>query len=134
MMGRLNLFEKFKNLSVSLKATIVFGISSFVISGINYITTPIFTRLLSTSEYGVIAVYNSWISILQVFATLTLIFPGILQDRVHQGGGNQQRVTGFSLAHRAGQRSFGLDEPGHGHGSEKRDVHRREEDPVAFIF
>ena len=73
-----DIINKFKKSSVTVKATVVFGITSFAISGINYLTTPIFTRLLSTSEYGVVSVYNSWISIIQIIMSLTLIFPGIL--------------------------------------------------------
>ena len=49
----------------NLKATFVFAIASFATSGINYITTPIFTRILTTSEYGLISVYNSWFEIVR---------------------------------------------------------------------
>lgn len=36
------------------------------------ITTPIFTRLLTTQEYGQFNVFNSWLSIVTVFVTLNL--------------------------------------------------------------
>ena len=36
------------------------------------ITTPIFTRLLTTQEYGEFNVFNSWLSIVTVFVTLNL--------------------------------------------------------------
>lgn len=77
-------FKRLKNASLSMKATLAFGIASFAVSGINYITTPIFTRILSTADYGVITVYNSWYEIIRVFATMTLIFPGILQVGLHE--------------------------------------------------
>ena len=80
----MGLFRKLKNASPTVKATLAFGIASFAVSGINYITTPIFTRLLSVSEYGVITVYNSWYEIVRVFATMTLIFPGILQVGLYE--------------------------------------------------
>lgn len=67
----------------NVKATYVFAIASFATSGINYIVTPIFTRLLSQAEYGVVSVYNSWYSIVRVFASLTLVFPGILNVGLH---------------------------------------------------
>lgn len=73
-----SLLKKFKSMPENLKATLVFAIASFATSGINYITTPIFTRLLTTAEYGIVSVYNSWFSIVQVFASVTLINPGIL--------------------------------------------------------
>ena len=37
-----------------------------------FITVPIFTRLLSTAEYGMITTYLSWVSILSVVLTLCL--------------------------------------------------------------
>lgn len=36
------------------------------------ITTPIFTRILTTEEYGTISVYNSWLAIIMIFATFEL--------------------------------------------------------------
>ena len=36
------------------------------------ITTPIFTRLLSTAEYGEFNVFNSWYSIAFIFVSLSL--------------------------------------------------------------
>ena len=84
-------------LSVTLKTTLAFGIASFAISGINYITTPIFTRLLSPSEYGVIAVYNSWFSIVNVFATMTLIYPGILHVGLYEHSDNRWKYLSTIL-------------------------------------
>ncbi len=72
------LWNKFRAMPENLKATLVFAIASFATSGINYLTTPIFTRLLSGAEYGTVAMYNSYYAILRVFASLTLVFPGIL--------------------------------------------------------
>ena len=48
--------------------------------GIGALTTPIFTRLLTPTEYGLYPLYNSWISVFSVFITLeltgSLIFRG----------------------------------------------------------
>lgn len=82
-------FKRLRNASVSVKATLAFGIASFAVSGINYITTPIFTRILSTTDYGIISVYNSWYEIIRVFATMTLIFPGILQVGLYEHSDNR---------------------------------------------
>ncbi len=90
-------WDKFDSLTISLKATIVFGIASFATSGINYITTPIFTRLLTPEDYGVISVYNSWYSIIQVFATLTLIYPGILQVGLYDHSDNRWKFLSSML-------------------------------------
>lgn len=55
-----------------MKASIWFLICSVLQKGISVITTPIFTRLLSTAEYGQYSVFNSWLSIVTVFVTLSL--------------------------------------------------------------
>lgn len=40
--------------------------------GIAFLTVPIFTRLLTTSEYGVFTTYNSWVGILAMILGLAL--------------------------------------------------------------
>ena len=42
-----------------------------------------------TADYGTIAVYNSWFSIIQVFATLTMVYPGILQVGLYEHSENR---------------------------------------------
>ena len=91
------LWKKFQNMPESLKATLVFAIASFATSGINYLTTPIFTRLLSGAEYGTVAVYNSWYSIVRVFASLTLIFPGILNVGLYEHAQNRWKYLSSML-------------------------------------
>lgn len=38
-------------------------ISTFTLQGIAFITTPIFTRLLGTTQYGTFSLFNSWVGI-----------------------------------------------------------------------
>lgn len=64
--------RKFKNLSLPVKAATVFMISSILQRGISMITVPIFTRLLTTEQYGVYSIYQSWYLIIEIFATLNL--------------------------------------------------------------
>lgn len=66
------LHDKYRNLPVQVKASFWFLISAFLQKGISVITTPIFTRLLSTSEYGQYNVFNSWLGIITVIITLQL--------------------------------------------------------------
>jgi O-antigen/teichoic acid export membrane protein len=91
------LWNKFKNMPENLKATLVFAIASFATSGINYLTTPIFTRLLTGAEYGTVAVYNSWYSIVRVFASMTLIFPGILNVGLYDHSENRWKYLSSML-------------------------------------
>lgn len=62
----------YQNLSVPAKAAIWFLVCSFLQKGISVITTPIFTRLLTTNEYGQFNVFNSWFSIVNIFVSLML--------------------------------------------------------------
>lgn len=66
------LLEKYKNLSEPVKASFWFFLCGVLQKGITVITTPIFTRVLDTAEYGAFSVYTSWQSILSVFVTLNL--------------------------------------------------------------
>lgn len=63
---------KYQNLPVEVKSTLWFVICNVLQRGISLISTPIFTRLLTTEQYGVYSVYQSWYSIIAVFATLNL--------------------------------------------------------------
>lgn len=64
--------QKYRTLPVQVKASLWFLICSFMQKGISTISTPIFTRLLNTSEYGQYSVFNSWLGIISIFVTLNL--------------------------------------------------------------
>ena len=49
----MNITSKYRSLSVQAKAALWFTICSFLQKGISFITVPIFTRLMSTEEYGI---------------------------------------------------------------------------------
>lgn len=66
------LIKKYKVLPTGVKASLWFLFASFFQSGISVISTPIFTRLLSTSEYGQYNVFQSWLNIMTVFVSLKL--------------------------------------------------------------
>lgn len=76
-------WKRVRSAEENVKATYVFAITSFATSGIHYIVTPLFTRLLTQAEYGTVSVYNSWYMIVRVFASLALVFPGILNVGLH---------------------------------------------------
>ena len=91
------ILNKFKSMPESVKATLVFAIASFATSGINYLTTPIFTRLLTGAEYGTVSVYNSWYAIVRVIASMTLIFPGILNVGLYEHSENRWKYLSSML-------------------------------------
>lgn len=55
-----------------LKAGFWYLVSSFTLKGVAMLTTPIFTRLLSTEDYGIVATYNMWYETLMVVCSLNL--------------------------------------------------------------
>ena len=66
------LLQKYKDINRSVKASLWILICTFLQRGISFITTPIFTRLLTTAEYGAYSSFSSWQDILSVFITLNL--------------------------------------------------------------
>lgn len=64
--------EKYILAPVQVKASFWFLICAFMQKGISTITTPVFTRLLNTSEYGQYNVFNSWLGIITIFVSLNL--------------------------------------------------------------
>ena len=64
--------DKYKNMPVQSKAALWFAICSMIQQGISFITTPIFSRLLTDAEYGIYGVFDSWKRIIIIFASLNL--------------------------------------------------------------
>ena len=64
----------YSKLSAPVKASIFFTICNILQRGVSLITAPIFTRLLTTEQYGLYSVYNSWYSIISIFATFNLSY------------------------------------------------------------
>ena len=64
--------EKYKSLSPVTKAPIWYAVCSIIQNGIGFFTMPVFTNLMTTEQYGLFTVYQSWMSILVIFTTLNL--------------------------------------------------------------
>ena len=62
----------YSNLSVQVKASLWFLCCGFLQKGIALITTPIFTRVMTETQYGKYSVYYSWFGILQIIVSLNL--------------------------------------------------------------
>lgn len=60
------------NTSPVAKATLAFVICNILQKGVTFLTTPFFTRLMSTEQYGQFTLYQSWLNIILVFATLKI--------------------------------------------------------------
>lgn len=67
-----NVFIQYKNMPLPLKVSFWYFVCMLVSKGVALITTPLFTRILSTGDYGMVSVYNSWQSIIGIFVTFGL--------------------------------------------------------------
>ena len=67
-----NLNTKIQNMPKEVKSSVAFAFASFISTGISYLTTPIFTRLLSVSEYGQVNVFLTWQSLFAIIALFSL--------------------------------------------------------------
>lgn len=66
------IIKKIKDMPLPVKASMVFVLCNFIQRGISVMTTPIFTRMMSTEQFGYYSVFNSWLDIVSVFTTLKL--------------------------------------------------------------
>lgn len=66
------LFQKCKLMSVAAKAAVAYMLASLFTKGLGIITTPLFTRIMSTAEIGEFSTFSSWYSLISVVATLSL--------------------------------------------------------------
>lgn len=64
--------EKYRHFPPAAKASFWFVVSNVMLRGISFITLPIFSRILTTSEYGIVSIFTSWETIFSIFCTLTL--------------------------------------------------------------
>lgn len=63
---------KYEKLNLPMKASLWFMICSVLQKGISIITMPIFTRLMSTEEYGEYNIFLTWYNILLLIVTLNI--------------------------------------------------------------
>lgn len=64
--------EKIEKVPKQLKATVILFAASCITSTMSFLLTPVFTRLMSVEEYGLVAQFISWQEIITVIATLSL--------------------------------------------------------------
>ena len=67
-----NSLKKYNSIPIAAKATIWFMVCTMIQKCISLLTTPIFTRIMTTEQYGQFSVYNSWLQIFTILTTLRL--------------------------------------------------------------
>lgn len=66
------ILNKYLNMPVQVKAVFWLTVCTLLQKGISIITVPIFTRIMSTDDYGIFSKFISWENIIQLFTTLSL--------------------------------------------------------------
>ena len=70
--------SKITSMSESAKSAIVYTMATLFSRGLAIITVPIFTRIMSTDQIGVVNLYNSWYTMISAVATLSLTSGGYM--------------------------------------------------------
>lgn len=64
--------NKWSELSIIKRATLVFLFCMILQKTVSIVSTPIFTRLMNTEEYGQFIIYQSWLSLIAIVVTFRL--------------------------------------------------------------
>lgn len=85
----------------ALKAGSVYVVSTVVLKAVTVLTIPIFTRLLTTEEYGNVATFTSWFGLLLNFYNLNLAYSVgrakfDFPDRLDEYIGSMQCMAGLA--------------------------------------
>lgn len=67
-----SLKKKYDSIPLPARAAVWFTICNVLLKGISFFTTPLFTRLLPTDEYGLLSIYVSYEQLILIFATWEL--------------------------------------------------------------
>lgn len=72
----MKIFNEYKKLDQTKKAMIWYTFSNVLIKSVALLSTPIFTRLMTTSEFGKFTIFQSWLSILIIVTSLNMFQGG----------------------------------------------------------
>ena len=67
-----NFIKTYKSIPLQVRASLWFFICSVLQKVISVIATAVFTRVMTTEDYGLVSIYNSWADILLMIAALNL--------------------------------------------------------------
>ncbi|MGN1114623.1 MAG: oligosaccharide flippase family protein [Oscillospiraceae bacterium] len=84
------LVNLYKNMGIAAKAAIWFVFCNLMQKGISTITVPMFTRLLTTAEYGTYSLYISWFNILTIVTSLNLYY-GVFNNALNKIRDSKER-------------------------------------------
>ena len=62
----------YANISLSVKAAFWFVFCTLLQKAFSFVTVPIFTRIMSSDQYGLFNLYNAWLGIIVVLCTMNM--------------------------------------------------------------
>lgn len=72
------IISKYKNASITFKASVWYTISNILQKLSAFLIIPFLTRMLSTDDYGIYTVFLSWLDIFEIFATMRMYSNGYM--------------------------------------------------------
>ena len=66
--------EKWNSLALPAKVSLAYMVCNIIQNSFSFITVPLFTRLLTITQYGQYTIYQSWQAVLSLFLTLNLAY------------------------------------------------------------
>ena len=91
------MFKKWKSLNPAAKTSIAYTVCNILQKSISFLTLPIFTRLLTTDQYGQFAVYTTWSAIFTILITLNLSFGTFDRAMIKFEGKRDQYTSSIHL-------------------------------------
>lgn len=88
-----SLYSRYRALAKPAKAAIWFLICGVLQRGVSVLVTPLFTRIMSTEDYGLYTLFNSWLDLLGVVVTLRLSWGVFMQGLVRYDDDQDQYTS-----------------------------------------
>lgn len=76
------LLNKYNSMSTVVKSSFWFTICSVLSKGMAFLTIPVFTRIMTTEEYGYVTMYNSWLLVMTTICTLQVTYGGFYNGMI----------------------------------------------------
>ncbi len=92
----MKLLDQYKSTSQPMKASLWFLVCGFLQKGIAFLTTPLFTRVMTEEAYGTYTIFNSWMNVITVICSLNLA-AGVFTKGLVKNEEDQDRFTSSLL-------------------------------------
>ncbi|MGX8851831.1 lipopolysaccharide biosynthesis protein [Amedibacillus sp. YH-ame10] len=93
----MKLLKKYEQSSVPFKASLWYTVCNVLQKGMALLATPIFTRIMTQDQFGTFTLFQSWFSILLIFASLNL-FQGAFTKGLILYEGKEAQFTSSLLS------------------------------------